>query len=130
MFSSFFILNFVPKLMCVIVFHSQIVFDFFSHCQSYSRDIKFKIIYIVIHRQTSLVLSELFSVARSQKLGSKLGCLKRQSKILPLSHEETTASQGNLNAYVSQLFLLYISYLPNPSAWAGYDTRSIFLSGV
>ena len=23
-----------------------------------------------------------------------------------------------------------ILYLPNPSAWAGYDTRSIFLSGV
>ena len=22
--------------------------------------------------------------------------------------------------------LFYLSYLPNPSAWAGYDTRSVF----
>ena len=41
-------------------------------------------IYIVIHRQICFVLSELFSVARFPKLGSKLGWLKRQSKILPL----------------------------------------------
>ena len=31
------------------------------------------------------------------------------NEILPLSHEETSASKGNLNAYVSQLFLfIYI----------------------
>ena len=65
-------------------------------------------IYIVIHRHTCFVLSELFSVARQarfSKLGSKPGWLKRQSKILPFSHEETSASEGNLNAYVSNLFL-------------------------
>ena len=65
-------------------------------------------IYIVIHRKTCFVLSELFSAtrqARFLKLGSKPGWLKRQSKILPLSHEETSASEGNLNAYVSHLFL-------------------------
>ena len=65
-------------------------------------------IYIVIHRRICFVLSELFSVARQArftKLGSKPGWLKCQSKILPLSHEETSASEGNLNAYVSQLFL-------------------------
>ena len=46
-------------------------------------------IYIVIHRQICFVLSEHFSVARQArflKLGSKPGWLKRQSKILPLSH--------------------------------------------
>ena len=64
--------------------------------------------YIVIHRQTCLILLELFSVARQArflKLGLKPGWLKRQSKIVPLSHEETSASEGNLNAYLSQLFL-------------------------
>ena len=61
-------------------------------------------IYIVIRRQTCFVLSELFSVAsqaRFPKLGSKLKC---QSKILPLSHEETSTNEGNLNTYVSHLF--------------------------
>ena len=65
-------------------------------------------IYIVIHRQICFVLLELFSVARQarfQKLGSKPGWHKRQSKILPLSHKETSASERNLNSYVSQLFL-------------------------
>ena len=65
-------------------------------------------IYIVIHRQTCFVLSKLFSVARQAifpKLGSKPGWLKRQFKILLLSHEETSASEENLNAYVSHLFL-------------------------
>ena len=65
-------------------------------------------IYIVIHRQTCFVLSELFSVARQDRfpmLGSKPDWLKRQCKILPLGHEETSASEGNLNAYASHLFL-------------------------
>ena len=65
-------------------------------------------IYIYNHPQTTcFVLSELFIVARQArfpKLRSKPGWLKRQSKILPLSHEETNASEGNLNAYVSHLF--------------------------
>ena len=63
---------------------------------------------IVIHRQTCFVLSELFIVARQSrfpKLGSKPGWLKRQSKILLLSHKETSTREGNLNAYVSHLFL-------------------------
>ena len=38
-------------------------------------------------------------------MGSKPGRLKRQSKILPLSHEETSESEGNLNGYESQLLL-------------------------
>ena len=65
-------------------------------------------IYIVIHRQICFVLSELFSVARQvrfPKVGSKPGWLKRQSKILPISHEETSAREGNVSAYVSQLYL-------------------------
>ena len=65
-------------------------------------------IYIIIHRQICFVLSELISVARQArfpKLGSKPGWLKRQSKILPLSQEETSASEGNLNGYESQLLL-------------------------
>ena len=77
-------------------------------------------IYIVIHRQTCVFLSELFSVARQArfpKLGSKPGSLKRQSKILPLNHEETNASEGNLNGYVSQLFLFtYIRLTANESS--------------
>ena len=63
-------------------------------------------IYIVIHRQTCIVLSELFSVARQARF-PKLGS-NRQSKTLPLSHKETSASEGNLNAYLSHLFLFYI----------------------
>ena len=65
-------------------------------------------IYNVIHRQICFVLSELFSVARQvrlPKLGSKPGWLKRQSKILPVSHEETSASEVNLNSCESQLLL-------------------------
>ena len=65
-------------------------------------------IYIVIYRQIRSVLSEIISVdrqARFPKLGSKVGWLKRQSKILPLSYEETSASEGNLNVYEMQLLL-------------------------
>ena len=65
-------------------------------------------IYIYRHPQTDcFVVSHLFSVARQTrflKLGSKQGRLKRQSKILTLSHEEISASKGSLNAYVSNLF--------------------------
>ena len=64
--------------------------------------------YIVIHRQNCFIQSELFSVARQArfpKLGSKLCWLKWQSKILPHSQEETSASEGNLNSYVSHLIL-------------------------
>ena len=65
-------------------------------------------IYIVFHRQIGFVLSELISVARQArfpKLGTKPGWLKRQSKILLLSHEEASASEVNLNGYESQLLL-------------------------
>ena len=69
-------------------------------------------IYIVIHRQTCFVLSELFNEAtqaRFPKLTTKPGWPKRQSKILPLSHEEISASEGNLNGYESQL--LWFTYI-------------------
>ena len=62
----------------------------------------------VFHGQICFALSEFFCVtrqARFTKLGSKPGWLKRQSKILPLSHEETSESEGNLNGYESQLLL-------------------------
>ena len=58
--------------------------------------------------RSSFVLSELISVAREArfpKLVSKPGRLKRQSKIPPLSYEETSASEGNLNSYELQLLL-------------------------
>ena len=68
---------------------------------------------IYCHPQTDcFIVSQHFSVARQAKfpnLGLKPGWLKCQSKILPLSHEETSASEGNLNAYVSHLFCLLIS---------------------
>ena len=70
-------------------------------------------IYIYCHPQTDcLVASQLFSVARHArfpKLGSRPGWLKFQSKILPLSLKETSANEGNLNAYVSHLLCLHIS---------------------
>ena len=65
-------------------------------------------IYIVIHRQICFVLSELISVARRArfpKLGTIPGWLKRQSKILPLSHDEACDSEVILNGYESQLLL-------------------------
>ena len=69
-------------------------------------------LYIYCHPLTDcFVVSQLFSVARQARflnLGSKPGWLKCQSKILPLSHEETCASEGNLNAYVSHLFCLHV----------------------
>ena len=77
-------------------------------------------IYIIIHRQICFVLSELFSVARQArflKLGSKPGWLKRQSKILSLSHEGTSPSQRNWNAYVSHLLLFtYIRLMATESS--------------
>ena len=48
-------------------------------------------IYIVIHWQICLILSELISVARHTSflyLGSEPSWLKRQFKALPLNHEE------------------------------------------
>ena len=66
-------------------------------------------IHIYIYCQTDcFVVLQIFSVARQArfpKLGWKPGWLKDQSEILPLSHKETSASKGNLNAYVSHLFL-------------------------
>ena len=86
---------------------TQIVASIFHDENCYS-------IYIVIHRQTCFVLSELFSVARQArfpKLGLKPGWRKHQSKILPLNHEKTSASEGNFNAYVSHLFLFTYIHL-------------------
>ena len=68
--------------------------------------IKIAYIYIVIH--SLFRSSELFNGARQAKfpkLGSRPGWLKSQSKILPLNHEENRESEGNLNAYISHLFL-------------------------
>ena len=82
-----------------------------THTHTHTHTHIYIYIYIVIHRQTCFVLSELFSVARQArflKLGSKPGWLKHQYKILPLSHEESSASEGNLNTYVSHLFVFYI----------------------
>ena len=53
-------------------------------------------IYIDIHRQICFVLSELISVTRHTCfpwLGWKPGWLKRQSEILPFSHEEPAAAK-------------------------------------
>ena len=84
-----------------IYIHTHIYIHVHTHIYIY--------IYIYCHPQTDLFRSIiLFSVARQAKflkLGSKSCWLKRQSKILPLSHKETSASKGNLNTYVSHLFL-------------------------
>ena len=80
---------------------------FLSHTHTHT----YIYIYIVIHRQICFVLSELISVARQarvSKLESKPGWLKRQSKIPPLSHEEASFSEVNLNGYESQLLFFYI----------------------
>ena len=85
--------------------------------------------YIVIHRQICFVLSELFCVAsqaRFPKLGSKPGRHKRQSKILPLSYEETSASEGNLNAYESQLLLF--TYIRLTATESSIHMKSLALS--
>ena len=64
-----------------------------------------KWIYIYSHAQTDcLAVSQLFSVARHvifPKQRSKPDWHKWQSKILPLNNEETSESEGNVNAYVS-----------------------------
>ncbi len=67
-------------------------------------------IYIFCHPQTDcFILSELSSVARLPMLGAKPRWLIRQSKMLPLNLEENSASEGNLNVYVSNLFCLHKS---------------------
>ena len=84
-------------------------------------------IYIVIHRQICFILSELFNVARQArfpKLGSKPSWLKCQSKILPLSQEETSASEGNLNAHVSHLFLF--TYILLTATESSIHMKSLF----
>ena len=68
-------------------------------------------IHIVIHRQICFILSELISVARHArflKLGSKPGWLKRQSKTLPLSHEETSSSEVNFKRLWITFTIVYI----------------------
>ena len=65
------------------------------------------------------------SQARFPKLGSKPGWLKRQSKILPLSHKETNASEGNLNGYESQLLLF--SYIRLTATESSIHTKSLSL---
>ena len=55
------------------------------------------------------------------KLGLKPGWLKRQSKFLPLSHEETNSSEGNLNSYVSHLFCFYKHRLNGDREFNSYE---------
>ena len=89
-------------------------------------------IYIVIHRQICFVLSELISVARQArfpKLGSKPGWLKHQSKILPLSHEEASASEVNLNSYESQLLLFTYIRLNSYRELDSYEEPCIYANG-
>ena len=84
-------------------------------------------IHIDIHRQICFVLSEHISVARRArfpKLGSKPGWLKRQSKILPLNHEE--ASEVNLNGYKSQLLLF--TYFRLTATESSIHTKSLAYS--
>ena len=94
---------------------------------------KNKYIYIVIHRQTCIVLSELFSVARQarfSKLGSKPGWLKRQSKILRLSHEENSTRPGKLYLCITFVFCcfflhIFTSRLPRARfIWKGFHYAS------
>ena len=80
-------------------------------------------IYIVIHKQICFVLSELISVARFPKLGSKPGWLKHQSKILPLSHEKASVSEVNLNGYESQLLLF--TYFRLTATESSIHTKSL-----
>ena len=76
-------------------------------------------IYTVIHRQivsfyqnSSVWLDKLDSRSWDRNLTDK-----HQYEILPLSHEETSASEGNLNAYVSHLFLFaYIHLMATESS--------------
>ena len=72
------------------------------------------------HPQTDyFVVSQLFSVARQarfQKQGSKRSWLKRQSEILPLIHEDSNASEVNLNTFVTHLICLHISASRLPRA--------------
>ena len=65
--------------------------------------------------------------ARFPKLGSKPGWLKRHSKILPLSHEETSASERDLNGYVSQFDLFYIYPLNDYQELDSYEEPCITL---
>ena len=85
-------------------------------------------IYIYSHLQTDrFVISQLLSVARHDgfpKLGSIPATLKRQSKILPLSHEETSANEGNLNAYVSHFFL-YIYLLHGYREFNSFESLAL-----
>ena len=73
-------------------------------------------IYIVIHRQTCFVLSELISVARQTRfpeLGSKPGWFKRQSKILPLSHDVWIVSTRPPTSKSSRPFNNPLVIVPN-----------------
>ena len=61
----------------------------------------------------------------SRSWDGKPGWLKRQSKFLPLSHEETSAIEGNLNAYVSHLFLF--KYIPLTATEGSIHLKSLAL---
>ena len=82
-------------------------------------------IYLVIQKQNCFVLSKLFSVARFPNLGIETKLNPIQSKILPLSHEETSVSRGNLNGYVYQLFLL--TYIRLTATESSIHMKSIAL---
>ena len=62
-------------------------------------------------------------------LGSTPGWLKRQSKILPLSHEEASESELNLNGYESQLLLFYIYPLNGYREVDSYEETCIYANG-
>ena len=68
-------------------------------------------IYIFIHRQICFVLSELISVAwhtKFPKLGSKSSWLKRQSKTLSLSPDETSSREVNFKWLWITIVIVYV----------------------
>ena len=89
-------------------------------------------IYIVIHRQICFILSELISVARQArlpKLESKPGWHKRQTKILPLSHEEANASKVNLNKLWITIVIVSMYQLNGYRKLDSYQEPCIYTNG-
>ena len=89
-----------------------------------------KYIYIVIHRQTCPVLSELFSVARQarfSKLGSKLGWLKRQSKNSTTQPRGNQRKQRKLKRLYITIVIIYIYPLNGYREHDSYEEPCITL---
>ena len=85
----------------------------------WSYDIRWEL----VDKPPIIIMISLRSIRQFERINKKI-CRRKRS----IMFNQICIHEEMLPIYI--YIYIYISYLPNPSTLAGYDTRSIFLSGV